>query len=390
MNFADLQRVYRTTLLDSVIPFWTENAIAPAGGLHTCIGDDGRVVSHDFWNWSQWRAVWVFSKLYNRIDPRPEWLAIAENIYRFVSAHGPLDDGHWPLLLDGDGNIQRGYESIYVDGFAIYGLVELWRATRKDEILQKALRTFEAVQETFSGEASPPAYPFPIPDDRKNHGVSMLFSLVFFELAKAAGDDTVMACALKQHRQVVDEFLNKERGLVVEWLRRDGGTLPPPQGTVVIPGHAIESMWFQTHIARERGDRETIDRAAATILRHLEHGWDEKYGGLYWALDADGRDDVAWENHETKLWWPHTEALYATLLAYEMSGDPVFLDWHERVRRYSYERFEDREHGEWRQKLDRTGKPITKVVALPVKDPFHLPRALIYCIDVLERLARSE
>ena len=74
----------------------------------------------------------------------------------------------------------------------------------------------------------------------------------------------------------------------------------------------------------------------------------------------------------------------------EMCGDPVFLDWHERVRRYSYERFEDREHGEWRQRLDRTGEPIAKVVALPVKDPFHLPRALIYCMDVLERLAQSE
>lgn len=40
----------------------------------------------------------------------------------------------------------------------------------------------------------------------------------------------------------------------------------------------------------------------------------------------------------------------------------------------------------------RTDSPIqlVDVVALPVKDPFYLPRALIYCIDVLERLVATQ
>ena len=47
------------------------------------------------------------------------------------------------------------------------------------------------------------------------------------------------------------------------------------------------------------------------------------------------------------------------------------------------------EFGEWTQKLNRHGQKITETVALPVKDHFHLPRALIYCIEVLERLAEG-
>jgi N-acylglucosamine 2-epimerase len=43
------------------------------------------------------------------------------------------------------------------------------------------------------------------------------------------------------------------------------------------------------------------------------------------------------------------------------------------------------EVGEWRQRLDRKGKPMTTVVALPVKDPFHLPRALILSLEVLRQ-----
>lgn len=83
---------------------------------------------------------------------------------------------------------------------------------------------------------------------------------------------------------------------------------------------------------------------------------------------------------------PHTEALYATLLAYEITGESWCIEWHDRVRRYTNEKFPDTQHGEWKQKLDRKGNLITDTLFLPVKDPFHLPRALYYCVEVLTRL----
>ena len=67
---------------------------------------------------------------------------------------------------------------------------------------------------------------------------------------------------------------------------------------------------------------------------------------------------------------------------------PWWLEWHERVREYSFAHYPVSPHGEWRQKLDRQDRPLEETVALPVKDPFHLPRALICCIDVLDRLSR--
>ena len=96
------------------------------------------------------------------------------------------------------------------------------------------------------------------------------------------------------------------------------------------------------------------------------------------------------EHHDTKLWWPHTEALYALLLAYEQTGDREFLDWYDRIHEYSFRHYPVTEHGEWTQNLDREGKPIEDIVCLPVKDPFHLPRALIYCLEVLDRLIVPE
>jgi N-acylglucosamine 2-epimerase len=379
---------YRGTLLDDVLPFWHRHAFDANGGINTCVGDDGALISRDRWNWSQWRAVWVWSKLYNAIERRSEWLARAMGIYEFVAAHGPLPDGHWPLLLDGDGNVLRGYESLYVDGFALYALAELLRATGDEQVRQLALRTSRTVHAALASSGAIPAYPYAIPDGRIAHGISMIFSVAFHELAAVTGDADLQRAAEHHHRLVMDSFLRSRRNVVLEFLSTAGDELPPPEGTVVVPGHAIESMWFQIHIARSRGDDATCRRAIQAIRRHLELGWDAEFGGIFLAVDAEGGNEIAWPHASAKLWWPHTEALYATLLAYEIRGESWCLDWHERVWQYCRDHFPVAGYGEWRQKLDRQGNPISETLVLPVKDPFHLPRALIYCIDVLERMVR--
>jgi N-acylglucosamine 2-epimerase len=60
-----------------------------------------------------------------------------------------------------------------------------------------------------------------------------------------------------------------------------------------------------------------------------------------------------------------------------------------RVHDYTFSTFPnpDRLVGEWIQIRDRKGAPESKVVALPVKYPFHNVRALLLAIPVLERLA---
>ena len=46
--------------------------------------------------------------------------------------------------------------------------------------------------------------------------------------------------------------------------------------------------------------------------------------------------------------------------------------------------------GEWIQIRTREGKPQEKVVALPVKDPYHIIRNVILIIELLEKRRERE
>ena len=227
--------------------------------------------------------------------------------------------------------------------------------------------------------------PYPLPAGIKTHGVSMLFSLAFFELGQYLNSREITGSAMHHAHEVMQVFLRPERRLLFEYVDLDNRLIDSPQGRAVVPGHAIESMWFMIRIFQDRGDSEKIDRAIEAIRWHIEFGWDPEYGGIVLSRDADGGKPW-WRFADAKLWWPHTEALYALLLAHAISGQQWALQWYERVHQYAFAHFPVPGHGEWTQKLDRKGDKITETVALPVKDPFHLPRALIYSIELLENL----
>ncbi len=187
------------------------------------------------------------------------------------------------------------------------------------------------------------------------------------------------------HR-VMDHHVRPKRRLLFEHLGPNNEEVNTPAGHCANPGHSVESMWFVLHQARRRNDSQLIKRAAEVIRWMLEFGWDKEKGGIPHCLDADG-GKCWWPHPEKKLWWPHGEALYALLIAHELTREPWCMEWYWKVHDWSFEHFPDRENGEWHQKLDKDGRVITEVVALPVKDPFHLPRNVMLALDVLNRLA---
>lgn len=384
---AQLAAWLRGHLFGHVLPFWTRHAFDPVGGLCTCISDAGAIISRDKWLWSQWRAVWVFARIYNTLERDRVWLERARGIADFCLAHGWLEkEQGWALLLDGAGRVLRGYESIYTDAFAVYGLGELYRATGEARHRDWAKRTADAALGRLTQPYDRlPHFPYPIPAGAKPQGVPMVWSHVLAELGAVLGEENYLRAARRLADEIFSHHYDPAADLVREFVRQEGGRFAGPEGKVVVPGHVIENMWFQLDVlALAGGAAARAAEAHRLTLRHLELGWDREHGGLLLAVNAEGGGPVAWNFADAKLWWPHTEILIAVLRGWQDTGEAVFLDWYEKVWRLCLEHYVDWNHGEWRQKLRRDFTPFTEVVALPVKDPFHLPRSLILQIERLE------
>ncbi|MBI4672055.1 MAG: AGE family epimerase/isomerase [Chloroflexi bacterium] len=380
---------YRAELLDRVVPFWMKYGIDwKNGGINTCLADDGKVLSQDKYVWSQLRAVWTFSALYNKIEPRQEWLDVAAHIFNFIKRWGRNEKGEWLFCLAPDGTPRLdGATSIYCDAFAIYGFTEFARATGNSEAIARARETYATARQRLARPGSYQTHPLPIPPGLKAHGISMIFALVFDELGRHLNDPEIIRAGLAHANQVMDVFLRPERQRLFEFVRLDDALMDAPPGRVVNPGHAIESMWFMIHLFQRQNNAARIRQALDVIRWHLELGWDQEYGGIVLARAAEGS---FWEkNADTKIWWPHTEALYALLLAYSISKQAWCLEWFQHVNDYAFSHFPVAQYGEWTQNLDRHGNKLNATIALPVKDPFHLARALIYSIGILEELERG-
>ena len=187
----------------------------------------------------------------------------------------------------------------------------------------------------------------------------------------------------------MDCYLRPDSGLVLEYVGLDNNPKDMPEGRAIVPGHAIESMWMQIHQLQKHDDTARIKRAIAAVRRHFELGWDDEFGGLLLGVDAAGKTPVYWKFNDAKLWWPATESLYALLLAHSLCAEQWCLEYYRRIHDYAFVNYPVPVHGEWRQRLDRRARPVSDVVALPVKDPFHLPRSLILSINLLDRLTCS-
>ena len=383
MNKNQLRRTYMELLLDGIVPFWARHGVDEKfGGVLSCMEEDGKPVSGDKYIWSQARWVWTCSALYNRIEKRPEFLKWARGTIDFLLRHGRDDRGRWVYHTTREGQVIEGAISIYSDCFAVYGLSEYCRAVPDADLLAVASKTFSSIQERVEAPEFAETAPYKLPPNRRNHGVPMILTEVAGELGRTTGDAAIARAADGYSGRVMNHFVRPARKCVVEFLDRNYEEIPAPEGTFVMPGHAIESMWFVMRRAMARNDRKTVRDAAEVLRWHLENGWDPEYGGIFLGIDAEGHPPFL-PNSETKLWWPHTEALYGLLLARELTGEQWCERWFEQVYEWSFSHFSMPDVGEWRQRLDRAGKPMTAVVALPVKDPFHLPRALILSLELL-------
>ena len=175
----------------------------------------------------------------------------------------------------------------------------------------------------------------------------------------------------------------------LETVLPDGNHVDNPAGRTINPGHSCENAWFLMSEAVFSNNEELLKTALDIFDFAFERGWDKEHGGVLYFVDLDGRpcEQLEWD---MKLWWVHNEILIASLMAYSLTGDEKYWERFETVHKYSFEHFPDTENGEWYGYLHRDGTVSHIQKGSLWKGPYHLPRCLMLCDEILGKIANGE
>ena len=439
--------VFRNELYKEVIPWWLHYSIdAVDGGFFNCIHEDGTLYDTTKYVWLQGRQVWMFAKLYGDKNFDGDLLSNQDSQHSYtrdnlivlliaVSGANFLlknaireEDSHVWFSLSKNGEPCQMQRKPWGACFLVMGLLELSKVIPKDmeeeafkfhsqgiDIFRKILEWFE--NPSMLGSKFGPSQP-----ESSSLAVPMILLNLCYEIRELVEDDDTNTMASRKqskediNKELIDICNQKEEWFikeirkhvkfdsegrvtkVLETVGLDGDEIDSPSGRLINPGHVIESGWFLMQYSQTQDSKDSnrsidifeLGKSIATWA--LDIGWDEEYGGgILYFLDSSQKFSPIELEWDHKLWWPHTEAMIAFLMAYEKTGDKEMWSRFQKVAEYAITHFKDQKRGgEWYGYLNREGKITRQFKGGPYKGCFHVPRALWMCIRILEKICAKK
>jgi len=382
-----------------ILPYWREHAPDPAnGGFVGLVGNDGTVKPGvPRGALLSARILWTFSAAYER-DGDPADLALAHRAADDLRDHftDPQEGGlYWTITAAG-APLNAG-KILYVQAFGIYGLSEYYRATGERGALDRAIALYRLVEARCR--------------DRVHGGYYEEFTRDW-KLQTDLHRSVMGNAALKSqntHLHVLEAYTNLYRVWPDPGLRRALQGLVEvmlthlidpanhhlrlfldadwtPRSDTISYGHDIEASRLLPEAAEALGDPALLARTRAEALQMaratLAEGVDRD-GGLLSEAGPRGLTNT------DKEWWQQAEALTGFLAAYQLSGDPRYLDASLRTWAFIDAHQIDHQHGEWYRLLARDDSVISQDKLSLWKCPYHNGRACMEMADRLRALLQS-
>jgi len=385
-RIEDLIATHRDGLLKDTIPFWIKNTIdREHGGFLNYLDQDGTVFHTDKPVWVLGRFTWLMALLHNEAQKRKEWLDVALHGINFLEKYCFDTDGRMFYEVTRDGRPLRKRRYLYTEAFGVIAFAEYARATGDEHRLETARNLYKLLVCHYRNpELLQPKF-YPQTRNTKSHAMPMILLATTQQIRKTGNDPLYEEVINGSLNEIFESFMHGEVKSLLETVGFNGERLESPEGRCVNPGHAIETAWFIMTEGRYRNDTSLVEKACTILDWSLQWGWDDKYGGILSFVDIEGSPCDAY-HHDMKLWWPHTEALYACLLAYHLTGQKNYENWYERVHQWAYSHFPDKRNGEWFKYLHRDGTVSSTSKGNRWAGPFHLPRMQLYCWKLLEEM----
>ena len=389
------KKKFSEELMDYCAPFWLKYGVDEKyGGVKNCIDKNGEVYSTDKAVWMQGRTAWTYSRLCNQFGYKKEWADFAKSCLKFEKEHCiDKTDERMYFTVTCDGKPLRKRRYWFSETFYIIANIEYYKLSGEKEYLDEARKYYDFVYGIYTDPASDPYKITPKVIVETRSLKSLAQPMILLNVSRNMLDIDAERGALYAENidkliMEIKRFHKPELKAMLEAVgAKDNGFSPEySEARIVNPGHDLECCWFLLEEAIRLNDQSLVEFVEMVYEQAINIGWDEKYGGILYFKDVLGKPVEAYE-HDMKLWWPHNEAIIASLMLYAKTGKEKYKDWFIKFTDYAFDHFSDHSTGEWLGYLRRDGVPTEPAVkGHTYKGAFHVMRMLIKCLDVLENM----
>ncbi len=380
---------YRRDLTEDILPFWLKHGLdTQHGGVYTCLDREGNLMDSTKSVWFQGRCAFVYSFAYNNVDKNPQYLEMAKSCIDFIEKYCFDTDGRMYFEVTADGRPLRKRRYVFSECFAAIAMSEYSIATGDESYARKALHLFNEIRRFIS---TPGILEPKYLDTQQaiGHSITMILINTASRIRQAIADPVLDQQIDQSLHDIKTYFMHPEFEAVLEMVKPDGSLIDTINGRVINPGHCIETSWFILEEAKYRNDRQLVDMGLQILDWSWKWGWDEEYGGIINFRDCKGFPAQDY-SQDMKFWWPQTEAIIASLYAYELTDDPKYLEMHRLVNDWAYEFLSDPVYGEWFGYLHRDGSVAQPAKGNIFKGPFHIPRMMVKSYMLLGDIIRNK
>jgi len=392
-ELRQLEKQYEYDLFQDFLPFMDKHVIdRQFGGFMCTVDRDGTNLSTDKYTWYEGRGMWVYSFLYQNLDPNPQYLEIARKSAEFMLKNKPAGDALWIPWFTREGTPKGAPDNrIYGDMFVAAGLAEYARAAKDEalwttakEIVLKCVRLYdkpdywpEAAQSYLGKEA-------PLTPGARVIGPWFVLLNTCSGMLEYKNDPEILAVADRCLDAIMNFHYNPEFDLINEIINHDLSRPTNGLEQFVYTGHAIETLWMIMSEAVRRKDRALFELAARSFKRHVEVAWDGVYGGVFRSLN--NVDKNVWLLD--KVLWAQEEVLIGALMVVEQTGWKWAKDLFIRTYNYVHDKWPLAKHGYalWDYGTDRK---TTFVAKGGRAENYHHPRHLMLNLLAVRRMRKN-
>ena len=391
MNCADAFRnEVRQVLEDNILFYWL-TLKDPKGGFYGEADATGEI-RYDAPRGAilNARIIWAFAAAYRALG-KSEYLDAALHAEDWFLRHF-MDAANGGVFwgVAADGKPLEDKKQLYAQGFAIYGLSELYKATKDDRTLRAAVCLFRTVESKFHdpvhggyGEALARDFS-PLADmSLSAHDInadktmnSHLHILEAYANLYQVWPDPQLRQAVVDLLEIVCTRIMGPDGHLRLYFRQDWTLLPGG----VSYGHDIETSWLALECASVLGDAAVVDRVRPAALLMGKAG-DEGLradGSMLYEKLVDGTLDLS------RQWWVLAESVVGNLWLWKYHGDAGGFDRALSTWNYIRDNVVDWDNGEWFWGVHPDGTPDKESPKAGFwKCPYHNTRMCLQVLDIL-------